>query len=353
MATKTLEMGENMMCRQHKATLQVALCIFTFIGAVLFHPLLSFAQELRLAHFMSPKHPMDEHMMRPWTAEVAKLSNGSLKVRIYPGGELGKGPQEQFKRAVDGIADITFGLQGYTSKQFPRTTLVELPAVATDAIDATNKMWNVFDQHLAVEYERIKLLALWTNEGPVLMSKDKPIRKLADLKGMKVRVPSKDQADLIVALGATPVSMPANEMYRALSTGVVDALMVPSTVITSFKIGEVAKYYTTGLLFGRSPFFMAMNKKSYDSLSREHKAIIDKTTGRSISLVGAKVYEEEGAKDLNGVRKSGKHEVIDLSPDEVKKGNALLIKARDKIVASLEKEGVPAKAILAAMGAAN
>lgn len=332
---------------------RIACVNFIVFGILVLGSAVGYGQELKLAHFMSPKHPMDEHMMRPWSAEVAKLSNGSLKVRIYPGGELGKGPQEQFKRAVDGIADITFGLQGYTSKQFPRTTLIELPAVAADAIEATRKVWDVFNQHLAVEYQRVKVLALWGNEGPLLMSRDKPIRKIDDLKGLKVRVPSKDQADLIAALGGTPVSMPASDMYRALSTGVVDVLLVPSTVISSFKIGEVAKYYTTGLLFGRSPFFLAMNQKSYDSLSKEHKAIIDKTTGRELSLVGAKVYEEEGAKDLEGVRKSGKHEVISFSPEEVRKGNALLVKARDQIVAGLEKDGVPAKAILAAMGAAN
>lgn len=341
------------MITKMKALVLATTFLFTMLGWVLFNPPAGFAQELKLAHFMSPKHPMDEHLMRPWIAEVARLSNGSLKIRIYPGGELGKGPQEQFKRAVDGIADITFGLQGYTSKQFPRTTLIELPGVAPDAIQATNKLWDVFDKYLAVEYERVRILAVWGNDGPILMTKDKPIRKIDDIKGMKMRVPSKDQADLIAALGATPVSLPASEMYRALSTGVVDALMVPPTVITSFKIGEVAKYYTTGLVFGRSPFFLAMNKRSYESLTSEHKAIIDKTTGRELSLVGARVYEREGTEDLNSVRKSAQHEVITLSPEEVKKGNSLLIKARDKIVADLEKEGVPAKAILAAMGAGN
>lgn len=332
---------------------RTAIFLCTTVNLVLLYQPMGLAQELKLAHFMSPKHPMDELMMSPWAAEVAKLSEGSLKVRIYPGGELGKGPQEQFKRAVDGIADITFGLQGYTSKQFPRTTLIELPGVASDAIQATNKMWDVFDQHLAVEYQRVKVLALWGNEGPILMSRDKPIRKIDDLKGMKIRVPSKDQADLIAALGATPVSMPASDMYRALSTGVVDALMVPSTVISSFKIGEVARYYTTGLIFGRSPFFLVMNKGAYEGLSKEHKAIIDKTTGRSLSLVGARAYEEEGAKDLDRVRKSGRHEVVAFSDDEAKKANVLLIKARGQIVARLESEGVPAKTILAAMGAAN
>ena len=341
------------MLRFLKTPLRSALFSLVIGCSLLLVPLPTLAVELKLSHFMSPKHPMDRFVMSPWSEEVAKLSQGSLKIRIYPGGELGKGPEEQFKRAVDGIADITFGLQGYTSKQFLRTTLIELPAVAADAVEATNKIWDVFDKHLAVEYERVKVLALWGNEGPILMSRDKPIRKIEDIKGMKIRVPSKDQADLIAALGATPVSIPASDIYRALSTGVVDALMIPPSVISSFKIGEVAKYYTTGLVFGRSPFFLVMNKKAYEGLPQEQKAVLDKTSGRGLSVKAAKVYEDEGAKDLNSVRKSGKHEVIDLSPAEVKKGAALLVNARDKIVARLEKEGIPAKAILAAMGAAN
>lgn len=341
------------MLRLLKTPLRSALFSLVIGCSLFLVPLPTLAVELRLSHFMSPKHPMDRFMMSPWSEEVAKLSQGSLKIRIYPGGELGKGPEEQFKRAVDRIADIAFGLQGYTSKQFPRTTLIELPAVGADAVEATNKLWDVFDKHLAVEYKRVKVLALWGNEGPILMTKDKPIRKIDDIQGIKIRVPSKDQADLIAALGATPVSMPATEMYRALSTGVVDALMVPPSVISSFKIGEIAKHYTTGLPFGRSPFFLVMNLKAYEGLSNEHKAIVGKTTGRELSVKAAKVYEEGGAKDLNIVRESGKHEVVALSPEEVKRGTALLVKARDKIVARLDKEGIPAKSILAAMGAAN
>jgi len=56
-------------------------------------------------------------MMSPWSEEVAKLSQGSLKIRIYPGGELGKGPQEQFKRAVDGIADITLSFVTFPNRE--------------------------------------------------------------------------------------------------------------------------------------------------------------------------------------------------------------------------------------------
>jgi len=100
--------------------------------------------EIKLAHFMSPRHPMDRFLMRPWTEEVAKATNNALTIRIYPGGALGKGPVAQFKRAVDGVADVTFGLPGFTSNLFPRTGVIELPGIAADAVVAANQLWDAF-----------------------------------------------------------------------------------------------------------------------------------------------------------------------------------------------------------------
>ncbi len=341
------------MLRFSKLISFAALIAFVLTASAVIVPTVGSTEELKLAHFMSPKHPMDRFLMRPWSKEIAKITNNDLTVRIYPGGELGKGPRAQFKRAVDGVADITFGLQGYTSKQFRRTTLIELPAVSPNAVEATKRIWEVYDKYLAVEYKRVKTLAIWGAESPILMTKNKPIRKISDIKGLKIRTPSKGQAGLIKALGATPVAMPVTRMYNALNTGVVDALMVPPSVIISFKIAEVAKYYTTGLPFGRSPFFLLMNRSKWESLSASQKAAVNKTTGRGLSIKGAKFYEKAGAKGLNSVRKSGRHEIIAFSSDEVKKGTALLLKARKKIVADLEKKGIPAKEILAAMAAGN
>tara|TARA_A100001037_G_C15117265_1_gene622010 strand:- start:1073 stop:2101 length:1029 start_codon:yes stop_codon:yes gene_type:complete len=312
------------------------------------------AAELRLAHFTSPKHPMDRLFMRPWTKQVSKMSGDKLTIKIFPGGKLGKGPRAQFKRAVDGVADITFGLQGYTSKIFKRTAMVELPGVAKNSGELVRKMWKAH-RLLAPEYKRVKLLAMWVGEAPIFMSRKKPIRKLADLKGMKIRTPSANQSRWLKALGATPVSMPITQVYRALETGRVDALLVPPSVIRSFKIGEVAKHFTTGLdaAFGRSPFFVVMNKKSWKGLNKAEKALINKTTGAAWSARATAIYEKAGAGGLNSVRKTGKHKIYAFSAAEQKQMKLILLKARAKYIEQLEKGGVPAKAILAAMNAGS
>ena len=82
------------------------------------------SKELKFASFVGGRHVMNRKVFTPWTKEVEKLSGGSLKIKMYLGGSLGKGPAKQFKRAIDGVADITWGLQGYTSKQFRRTTMI-------------------------------------------------------------------------------------------------------------------------------------------------------------------------------------------------------------------------------------
>ena len=326
-----------------------AIGALAFSGAVAIGPAEAVAAELKLAHFMSPKHPMDRFIMRPWTKEIAKASGGALTVKIYPGGALGKGPVAQFKRAVDGIADITFGLQGFTSKLFPRTGVIELPGMARNAEIAAGKLWDAFSQ-LAPEYKRVKVLALWTNDGAILMTRNKPLRTLADIKGLKFRVPSKTQGNAIKALGGVPVFMPITRVYNALNTGVIDGIMTSPSAIKSFKFNEVAKYFTVGLPIGRSPFFLVMNRKAWNGLSAKHKALVEKTTGRGISVKASKFYMKASGKGIGIVTNSKKHEIIRFSKSEQAKAVALLQASRAKQVADLENKGIPARQILKAMG---
>ena len=313
-------LGGSQMIKQQKLMLMGLISATLFGGLQFFTPQVVIAKELRLAHFSSPKHPMDRLFMRPWTKKVNKMSGGQLSVKIFTGGKLGKGPRAQFKRAVDGVADITWGLQGYTSKIFKRTAMVELPGVAKNSNELVRKMWGAY-KLIAPEYKRVKVLALWVGEAPIFMSRNKPIRKLSDLKGMKIRTPSANQSRWLKALGATPVSMPITQVYRALETGRVDALLVPPSVIRSFKIGEVARHFTTGLdaAFGRSPFFLVMNKKSWGNLSKEQKSLINKTTGANWSFNATAIYEKAGASGLNSVRNTGKHKNYSFTEDEKRK----------------------------------
>ena len=121
---------------------------------------------------------------------------------------------------------------------------------------------------------------LWNSDSASLMSKGKPIRTLEDIKGMKIRTPSAAQSAQLEALGATPIDMPATQIYNNLDRGVIDATMIPMSAALDFKLIEVAKYFTIDAPLGRSPFLVAMNqRRATRSCRADLKKVIDDTTG--------------------------------------------------------------------------
>lgn len=311
------------------------------------------AVELKMASFTGPKHPMNSRVFVPWAKQIGEMSNGSLTVKPFFSGALGKGPAKQFKRTIDGVCDICWGLQGYTSKQFRRTLLIEMPNVGADAMVRTKKLWSIYNKYLANEYDKVKVLAIWSLDAPVIMTKKKPVNRISDLKGMKIRTPSQSQARLIAGLGATPLAMPITKLYNALDRGLVDGVLVSPTVLKSFKIHEVTKYFTSGLPWGSSAFFAVMNKASWDKLSQTHKDLLNKTSGEALSMKAATVYQKAGDGGLKFIADSDKHEMITFSDAEKKRGVEMLAKTEAEMIAELEKGGIPAAQILAAIRSAG
>jgi TRAP-type transport system periplasmic protein len=290
--------------------------------------------ELKLAHFMSSMHPMDRGVMTPLAERIAAESKGTLTVRVYPAGELGAGPNQQYRRAVTGIADIAFNLPQYTPAQFKRTVLLHTPGLFSEPEEATRKVWKNIGA-LSADYSEVKLLAFWTNNPSILFSREKPVRSLADVRGMKIRVPDPVSAEVVKAWGAIPVSLPATDTYNAMSTGIVDAVMIDASAVTSYKLHEVTKFVTLNTPGALSTFTLVMNKGSWDKLSSEHKALIERLTGEKLSLHAAKVFKGAGDKGLELLR-SAKVELITLEANQLKEFNAAI---QQPIEAYVKAEG--------------
>jgi TRAP-type C4-dicarboxylate transport system substrate-binding protein len=316
-------------------------------AAVLFAAAAS-AQELKFADFNAPTHPMIRHVFNPLIEDIARATNGEVKIRLYPSGELGQGPALQYKRVTDGIADFTFGLPGYTSSTFPGTLLIEMPGITQDPLEATHMLWNAFPGLIEKEFARVKVLGMWANAPAMIMTARKPVRSLDDLKGTKIRVPSAAVGNVVEAWGAAPVTMPSPAVYNALSTGVVDGILMGSSGIIPFKLHEVARYYTTNLAAGVTSFFLIMNRDSWGKLTAPQQAAIDKLTGRTVSLKAAKVYLDEGNEGIELVRRGGKGDLVVIADGELARFRAASAKALDAAVADLEKQGTPARQILQA-----
>jgi len=297
------------------------------------------ATELKLANFMSPNHPYEAKVFAAFADKVAAETGGAVTVRVYSGGELGGGPVQQYNRAVDGVADIVFGLPGYTASNFPLTLLSELPGVVSED-DATAAVQANLD-HLNDEYKRVVLVGLWTNGQNVLFMRDKPVRSLADLKGLKIRVPSKNAGRVVEAWGATPVSMPVPEIYNSMQTGVIDGAFIDGTATAAFKLQEVTDYITTGMNGTISSFFLVMNRDVFRDLSKEHQEAVLKA-GSEISQVANGVQLAGVKAGLKRFADAEGKELIVLSPDAAAEFNARTAPIVDAVIAEYEAEGLPA-----------
>jgi TRAP-type C4-dicarboxylate transport system substrate-binding protein len=308
------------------------------------------AAQLRLAHFASSKHPLHTDIFLPWAQQLAEATNGSLKVEVHPAGQLGAGPAEQYNRVIDGVADITFGLQGYTSALFPKTLLIELPGVPRSSGQGTEGLWNAMPL-IQDEYRRVKPLALFTGADAMIMTRNKPIRRPEDLKGLKIRVPSATTARAVAAWGAVPVSMPISELYNAAQTGSIDGALIDGSAIPGFRLGEVFNNFTVGVPPTNSVMFVLMNRRSYERLSSEEKAAIDSLSGLQLSKKANENQQAKHEQGLEAMRKMPGKTVIELTPEQKAAFAKLSSNVVDQVVADMEKRGVKnASKIVEAMG---
>lgn len=309
------------------------------------------AEELSFAHFVPPAHIITSSIVEPLSAAVATASNGDLTIRVYPGGELGPGPVEQYARVVQGVADMAWGLAGYNSAQFPLSMIVELPGIVNAAGSGYDAMWRVYDQYLTGEFTGTRALALWTSEPNVLIMRDREVRTPGDLAGLKIRVSGAFPGQVIESLGATPVQMPANEMYNALQTGLIDGIMTGASAIQDFKINEVARTYTTGPSLGNILFWVVMNEARYQGLSDAQKAALDASVRYDLSKSGETGWNGRADETLAALRADPSKVVIDLTPEQAAAFDAITVALTDKVVADLDARGLPASAVRAAMTA--
>ena len=272
------------------------------------------AKELKFANFTPPFHTVNASVIEKLNADLSAATGGEVTVRGYHGGELGAGPVEQYVRVVQGVADIGWGLPGYTSSQFAKTMVVELPgAIGLDARGDV-ALWNAMDE-IGGEFPGTYPVALWTSEPNIFIMKDKQIRTPADLAGLKVRVAGATAAQVAEALGATPVQMPINQVYNALQTGLIDGVITGASTLSDFKLDEVADSFTLGANLGRLAFYAVMNQGTYDGMTDAQKAALDGMRA-AVSESAETAWRATADAALEAARADGKNVVIDLTEAE-------------------------------------
>ncbi len=251
---------------------------------------------LKVAHFWPPTAMSQQKVLEPWCAKIAKESNNELQCQIDPAMQLGGTPAQLIQQAIDGVADIVWTLPGYTAGRFPSMEVMELPFLTKDAEGGSRAAWEIYEKYGQKDFAGVKPLAFNVHDRGQIHNNKRPITKVADFRGLKMRAPTRLTNKMVAALGATPVAMPMPQTPDAVSKGVVDGYVLPWEVIPTMKLHEMTKYHSEinppqpGLYTGL--FTIAVNQAKYDSLTPEQKKVIDANSGVEFSAAIGKAWDD-------------------------------------------------------------
>ena len=277
-----------------------------------------------------------------WGKEIEKRTNGSVKVTMHYGGTLTPAPQV-YDGVIRGISDIGMSVCGYTRGRFPLTEVVELPLGHKSGWAVTKVINEYFNKFRPKEFDDVKMMYMHAH-GPGLLHTKKPVNKLEDLKGMKIRAFGA-VTKLVTALGGAPVSMAMGETYEALSRGVAEGSIAPYEALQAWKWGEVVKFTTEAPgMYYSSAFFIAMNKDKWNALPPDIQKIIEQINGE---------YFEKHGKGWDEIDKAGKdftvklgNQIITLSVDENRRWERAVKPLYDEYVKSMKDKGLPGDEVL-------
>jgi TRAP-type C4-dicarboxylate transport system substrate-binding protein len=305
---------------------------------------------LKVHHFLGPQSIQHTTMLKTWCDNIARDSNNRLNCQIFPAMQLGGSPPQLYDQAKDGVADVVWTVAGYSANRFVRSQVFELPFMMTNAGATSRAAWDFVQKHAMDEYKDVKLLAVHVHGPGVIFTKNKPITKIEDLRGMKMRGPTATVTKMLANMGATPVGMPVPQVPEALSKGVIDGAVIPYEVAPGLKVNELTKFasetpkgspalYTTF-------FVVPMNRARYDSLPADLKAVIDKNSGRELSAFLGSTQEGNDVPGRKAFVETPGYTITQIPAAEVDRWKKATDNLDDEWVADMNKRGFNGKAML-------
>ncbi len=306
---------------------------------------------LKFHTFMAPMSNVWLTMHKPWMEKVEKDSGGRIKFEAYPAMQLGGTPVQLYDQARDGVVDVIWTLPGNTAGRFPRVEVFELPFMMNNAEATSKAYWEYFQTQCADEFKETQVLALQVHGPGMFHTANKQIKSAADLKGLKMRGPTRQVTKMLTSVGATAVGMPLPQIPDALSKGTIDGCAIPWEVVPSVKVHELTKFHSEfpanmPALY-TTTFVMAMNKAKYEGLAPDLKKIIDNNSGLATS--GWLGKTQQGNDPIG--RKSAvdrNNSIYQFTPEQTQEFIKLSSQIDDEWVVDMNKRGFDGKKLLQA-----
>ena len=251
---------------------------------------------IKMGSYTPPKAGHLRKIIIPWLRKVEADSAGTVKFQEFWGGALIRSPRKQWEGMQNGIQDASTIIPAYTSKLFPDFTYYSLPFLfqGTGSVEGTVVGWEMYKRGLLGGLDNVHVAAVYANDNGGIHFNRK-INTLADIKGLKVRVPGPGQAKVLKQLGLVPVGMGARQVAESLNRGVIQGALMGWSALSIFRVTPLLKSHVD-LPMGTRSFFVGIHKRVYDKLPRAGKAAVDKNSGLDFSMSLGTYYERDGTK---------------------------------------------------------
>src|SRR5262245_60744494 len=302
---------------------------------------------LTMSSWVSPSHALTKDVLAVWAQNVEKASNGRVKFQMLP--KHPSAPAGTFDAVKDGLVDVSYVTASYTPARHILPLLPELPGggptAEINSVAFSRIHWKYFQA--IGEYKGVKLLGVFTHGPGQMFNTKRPITKVEDLAGMKIRSGGGISEEMARALGASAFVKPAPESYELLSSGVADGTFFPSESIISFKLGSVIKYATLfpgG--FYSSAFGFFMNEDKWNKLSKEDQDAITSVSGEALARLAGKAWDAADNAALDEMKRVGM-QVSEATPELIKGVQERAKVIEDKWVKDATAKGVDGAKVLA------
>jgi TRAP-type C4-dicarboxylate transport system substrate-binding protein len=286
-----------------------------------------------------PAHDKLSVMLEDWCREVARRTDGKVKVNFYPGGILTPTPQT-YDSVTTGIADIGFAPMGVTPGRFPLAEVMEQPMGIHSSILMTRLSNDFFRTFRPREFDRVKML-FFLSASPGLLHTKRPMRTLEDLKGLKVRCLGGTAARVLKALGTVPIIIPTGDTYDALRKGIVDGVVAAWDSLETMKWGEILPYTTVSYYAATgAPGFVVMNREKWNSLPRQAQDAIDQLCEEYADKL-SRLWDEKDRKTIK-TWTARNHVAIFLSKEEEKRWEKAVLPLYGVFIKEKSAKGLPA-----------
>jgi TRAP-type transport system periplasmic protein len=293
-----------------------ALLIWTTAGAAS----AQYKATMKLASMTPPDHFYNIGAKK-FADLIKEKTNGRIEIKLYPGGQLGKGEREITEAIQQGAVDLLITSTGPMGGFSPSINILDFPFLFRDFHHVDLVMDGVIGRKLLNDFEKanIKALAFWENGFRHLTNNKRPIRKVEDGKGLKIRtMENKVHLAAWKAAGYNPTPMAWGEVFTALQQGVIDGQENPIAIISSNKLWDAGQKYFSFTAHVYSPAPLLMTKKKFDTMPKEDQELFLKTA-LEVAKFQRKVNRDAEEKSLKEMASKGVTVIHDVDRESFKK----------------------------------